>query len=79
MTPLGFMEFQRLNRKYDGPLSNFACFGFNCKLRRYTSDAITAAEVKFFCKHAGNLRVQRWRTLEQVGCCRCCLTLALHC
>ena len=29
--------FQRLNREYDGPLSNFACFGCNCSLRRYTT------------------------------------------
>ena len=27
--------FQRLNLKYDGPLSNFACFAFECAVRRY--------------------------------------------
>jgi len=26
-----------LNRKYDGPLSNFACFAFKCNLRHYTT------------------------------------------
>jgi len=26
----------RLNLKYYGPLSNFACFAFNCNLRHYT-------------------------------------------
>jgi len=28
-------------------------------------DAVTAAEVKFFCKHASTLRVCRWRTLAE--------------
>lgn len=28
-----------------------------------SEDSVSAAEVKFFCKHAGHLRVLRWRTL----------------
>jgi len=31
-----------LKLKCDEPLSRFACFGFNCKLRHYTQEAADA-------------------------------------
>ena len=39
-----FRDFQRLKLKYDKLLSNFACFGFNCKVRHYSQvDAVKRA------------------------------------
>jgi len=37
---LALKDFQLLKLKYDTLLSNFACFGFNCKLRHYTGGEI---------------------------------------
>ena len=37
MTLHAFRDFQRLKPKQDQLLSNFACFGFNCKLRHYST------------------------------------------
>lgn len=48
-----------------------------------SEDAISAADVRFFCKHANHLRVLQWRTLEEEAAwergCRSQLSRELAC
>ena len=60
---------QHLNRKYGGPLSNVACFGFKCKLRHYIKEQRAATERAQKEYNGLNEKVQKLHR-DLVGRCR---------
>ena len=58
---LAFRHFQLLKLKHDKPLSNFACFGFNCKLRPSTLGVV--------CMMASNSVVEVSRRYDNDPAC----------
>ena len=61
-----FRGFQLLKLKYEKLLSDFACFGFNCKLRHYTK-AEGGWNLWVMCNGIGAVEVAFMRVMKRAG------------